>query len=187
MKVRNFFIDSSDRRISSSRQKGCNVICAPQRAVAPPQNPRRSTQHSTSSSSSQPPNTSLTTRFLRIMLLTCAVLLSCLVASASGLVVPTLSPKHTQLWQSLTYASNFERGNAPSIPRAVRTGVRLHVAPLETPSTRVSPSVTELLHGQGSFRNSSRDAPGETREPPMWQAMPMAPFTDHVSSSRPPL
>jgi hypothetical protein len=83
------------------------------------------------------------------MLLTCAVLLSCLVASASGLVVPTLSPKHTQLWQSLTYASNFERGNAPSIPRAVRTGVRLHVAPLETPSTRVSPSVTELLHGQG--------------------------------------
>lgn len=149
MKVRNFFIDSSDRRISSSRQKGCNVICAPQRAVAPPQKPRRSTQHSTSSSSSQPPNTSLTTRFLRIMLLTCAVLLSCLVASASGLVVPTLSPKHTQLWQSLTYASNFERGNAPSIPRAVRTGVRLHVAPLETPSTRVSPSVTELLHGQG--------------------------------------
>ena len=149
MKVRNFFIDSSDRRISSSRQKGCNVIVR--------RNSRRASSKAPSEHSAQHVlkaplnhrNTSLTTRLLRIMLLTCAVLLSCLVASASGLVVPTLSPKHTQLWQSLTYASNFERGNAPSIPRAVRTGVRLHVAPLETPSTRVSPSVTELLHGQG--------------------------------------
>ena len=138
------FVRSANIIISAERLQR---HCAPQRARL------KSPVGALSTARPQAPlnhrNTSLTTRLLRIMLLTCAVLLSCLVASASGLVVPTLSPKHTQLWQSLTYASNFERGNAPSIPRAVRTGVRLHVAPLETPSTRVSPSVTELLHGQG--------------------------------------
>ena len=77
----------------------------------------------------------------------CLVVLASGLAVASGLTVPTLSQRNTMLWQTLTYASQVEADTPPSVQKAVRTGVRLHVAPLQTP-TRASPSVTELLHGQ---------------------------------------
>ena len=78
-----------------------------------------------------------------------------MVTVAQGLTVPTLRPADTVLWQTLT-AQQIDQHSTEkwNVAKAIRTGVRLHVAPLET--KRAGPSVTELLHGMGesqSLRN----------------------------------